>query len=529
MSSNKRLIAEILSNGKVIMTIDKNLLDAEFGALDRGNISDVVDWGIYANRGSISFIDNIGYFNNDSANSTKLKNHIVRFYLKRTEETPIATFYVDSIDFDEENRQVDLQLVGKIIDLQKKPSAAYGRISYAFSEKSALYLMGLDGGVNAESFAEYPFQYPSYGITVGENETFLRNSIIYCPYLPSEKAWDRYTKICQATMTRIVEDEYGNPIITQSNLKRTPIIVNPNNIIGISNQTFVRIPNTSIDVTNRVKYTKKKVEQISKHFDISYDVDGLPISISNCEYSFGSNNTATIKLFFDTSYKIYSCEMSHIISTIGIISKLIENARASYSIEEFGEGASVVGNEKTSLYFEYQISNLIQNFEDSEHRVKSVDVDFYLTYFVDDGTTEETNITETTEIDSTIKISSNDLIQTSSYYKNEDGTNIPLGEHILEEVRKRYSHGIECFEIECLFNNYYDEEGNVVFDGQDLSKHFKRYDIIIPYVKKNGKTVPLRVDEDGMPKKFRIIGISYSYDGLLKQKLSVQEERYDVD
>jgi hypothetical protein len=46
---------------------------------------------------------------------------------------------------------------------------------------------------------------------------------------------------------------------------------------------------------------------------------------------------------------------------------------------------------------------------------------------------------------------------------------------------------------------------------------------------KKGEKVPLRKNEDGTPKKFRIIGISYSYDGLLKQKLSVQEERYDVD
>ena len=80
-----------------------------------------------------------------------------------------------------------------------------------------------------------------------------------------------------------------------------------------------------------------------------------------------------------------------------------------------------------------------------------------------------------------------------------------------------------------MFNDYCDVNGNKVFDTNDLSAHFKKYDVIIPYVMKKGKTVPLRINEDGTPKQFRIIGISYSYDGLLKQKLSIQEDRYDVD
>ena len=525
MSNNKRLIAEIINGEQILMTIDDNMSYCEFGALDRGNITDVVNWGIYANRGSISFIDNVGYFNNDNVNSLELKSAVVKFYLAKKTKTHIATFKVDSCAFDDETRQVDIELISKLTELQTKKANS---VAFPFREKSCKYLIGLSNDLTEAEAGTYPWYYPSFGLTEGEENKNLEKTIIYCPYLPKERAWNRISNICQSTMYRVIEGENGKPIITGSFPNKDAIIVKPNNIIGISNQAFVRIPNTSIDVINRTKYSTKKVDQISKHFDISYNEFGLPISISNCEYSFGSNNDATIKCFFDTSYKIYSCEMSHIVSTIEIKNKLVENASASYSTEEWGAAASVRGNEKTSLNFEYQISNLIQDFGDSERRVKSVDVDFYLTYFVDDGTSEQTNITDATESDSIVKISSNDLIQTESYYI-VDSEKIPLATKILEEVRRRYSKGVECFEIECLFNDYWYENGIKAFYSEDLSSHFKHYDVIIPYVKKEGQTVPLRVNKDGTPKKFRIIGISYSYDGLLKQKLHVQEERYDDD
>ena len=56
MLYNKRIVVEISKADELIMTIDENMLSCEFGALDRGNITDVTDWGIYANRGFISFI-----------------------------------------------------------------------------------------------------------------------------------------------------------------------------------------------------------------------------------------------------------------------------------------------------------------------------------------------------------------------------------------------------------------------------------------------------------------------------------------
>lgn len=522
--NNKRLIAEIINGEEVIMTIDDNMLSCEFGALDRGNITDVVDWGIYANRGSISFIDNVGYFNNLNVNSAELKKYIVKFYLSKIDETLVATFKVDDIKFDEETRICDIKLIAKIIDFQKYPTIPNDFSShdvFTFYTKNAEYLSGLSV---TETNVNYSIDYPSYGLKLGEDINRLKETFIYCPYLPFGNMWDRITKICQSTMCRVIEDENGNPIITGSFPNRKAILVRPNNILYISDSNFVKIENTSIDVTNRNKYTDKKVEQISKHFDIQFDENGNPIGISNCDYNI-SNNSASISCRFDTKYKIYRCSMLHVMVTVERTNTL--GGKASYVTEQFGGAAHVVGPDKTGLLYRYGIESIVTKYSDGTiDRVKSIDVEFYLDYFDDNGTTEEKNIIDKTN-DSIVKISSNDLIQSGSYYVVDSG-NIPLSTHILNEVSRRYSNGIECFEIECLFNDYYYDDGSLAFSSSDLSTHFKKYDVIIPYVMKNGTTVPLRKNQDGTPKKFRVIGIYYSYDGLLKQKLYVQEERYDV-
>lgn len=534
--NNKRLIAEIINGEEVIMTIDDNMLSCEFGSLDRGNITDVVDWGIYANRGSISFIDNIGYFNNQNINSTETKKYKVNFYLAKTSRSKIAVFNIENLTFDEETREVNIELIGAIIDLQRKTPNS--NISFSFAEKNALYLLGLSDDISEAEAADYGWYYPSFGLKRGEDSEDLERVIIYCPFLDEKNAWDRISNICQSTMYRVVEDENGDPVITGSFPNRKAILVRPNNILYISGSNFVKIKNTYIDVTNRNKYTNKKVEQISKHFDIQFNEDGDPIGISNCDYNI-SNNSANISCFFDTPYKIYSCSMPHVMETVErtvpqhvLDSDGIEKViyvKASYVSEALGSSsANVAGTDKKELLYQHEITSIVKEYSDGTiDRVKSIDVDFYLDYFEDNGTTEEKNIIDETN-DSIVKISSNDLIQSGSYYEADSG-NIPLSTHILNEVSRRYSNGIECFEIECLFNDYYYDDGSLAFSSSDLSTHFKKYDVIIPYVMKNGKTVPLSKNQDGTPKKFRVIGISYSYDGLLKQKLSVQEERYDVD
>lgn len=526
MLYNKRIVVEISKADEVIMTIDGNMLSCEFGALDRGNITDVADWGIYANRGSVSFIDNIGYFKDEKIISSGIKDFKCVFYLTKESKNKVATFQIEDANFDDVTKQVELQLIGNIINLQRiKPNA----IAYPFSQKTALYLMGLDENIPPSEAASYPWYYPSFGLKLGEDTKSLENTIIYCPYLEKENAWSRATKICQATMCRVFENENGEGIIAGSHPYRNAIIINPKNIISVSKPSIVKVQNTSIDATERKKYSSAKVSQISKRFEINYNLFGNPTSISNCNFSIEENN-AEISCLIETNYKIYSCPSSSVVKTIERKDTTTGNIIGTYSTNEFSSGFSVDGIEKNDLLVEYEVSNIVRKDDanGTEDRIKSIDITFYLTYFEDVGTTTETNIVDEENFDPPQSIPSNDLIQTNSFYV-EDAIETPLATHILQEVQRRYENGIDCFEIECLFNDYYYEDGSLAFSGSDLSTHFQKYDVIIPYVMKNGKSVPLRTNQDGTPKKFRIIGISYSYDGLLRQKLSVQEERYDVD
>ena len=60
MSFKKRIIAEISISepeSSKIYTIDNNLINAEFEDLSCGNSSNLIDFGIYANRGSLTFVD----------------------------------------------------------------------------------------------------------------------------------------------------------------------------------------------------------------------------------------------------------------------------------------------------------------------------------------------------------------------------------------------------------------------------------------------------------------------------------------
>jgi hypothetical protein len=256
MATNKRLIVEIINGEDVIMTIDQNLLSAEFGALDRGNLTDVVDWGIYANRGSISFIDNSNFFNNENVNSFDLKKYTVRFYLAKNSRVLISTFKIDSVQFDEEKREVNIELVSGILSLEQKNISQ--RI-YPFYPTNAKELLS---SINKNSLA-YKIIY------VGEDSININKTFIGCPYIGVDTVWNVMNKLCQATMSRVIENPEGRLYITSSFPQKTPIIVKPYNVIKIEKAGFVKIENPSIDVTKRVVYdTGNAFEGASKSFSI---------------------------------------------------------------------------------------------------------------------------------------------------------------------------------------------------------------------------------------------------------------------
>lgn len=256
MLTNKRLIAEIINGEEVIITIDSNMLSCEFGALDRGNLTDIVNWGIYANRGSISFIDNVGYINNQNINTPGLSKKKVRFYIvNKIGKNLISTFDIEDARFDEETRQVDIQLVSPLLKLQteKLKSSIY-----------PFYETRLDDMVFYVNEAS-----PNTYVNTGSDTKFLY-SIIGCPYIEKDTIWNVLTKICQASMSRICENQYGSPEISSSFPNRTPIVVKPKNIIGFVNYDFVKINNAAIDVLKIKKHINKLLDEPKQIFSIKW-------------------------------------------------------------------------------------------------------------------------------------------------------------------------------------------------------------------------------------------------------------------
>lgn len=538
MIGNKRLIAKIMDGDTVVMTIDQNLLSVEFGALDRGSLTSVTDWGIYVNRGSLSFVDNSGLFNNDTVNNAELLGYTVKFYLAyRDQENLIATFKVQSVsDFNEETKEVKLECVSKLENLQKLKQK---KPFFPFQTSTAQSLLEYDED-NDDGILVYAVEDEGatavYPLEISDDTSNLTNVHIFCPFFPIDSIWSNLTKICQASMCRIIEDEKGNAVITGSFPKKSPILIQPHNILGITSSEFARLPNCSISVTNRTRKEEQTIlDGVNQVFYLNYGATGgAPISVSGGSYIIRDNPNGGLNIslsaFLNTPYQIWG-DGEDLYGRKKIYTYATETRERLNAAEfsEQGEGYDYafvsVGTSDYSYISGGWTAKLNESLTELENgRLRKVELKFGAAHFVDGGSTTLTCVNDD-RLD-IFEVPSNDLIQSNSYYKVKE---TPLAQHILREISRRYGNGIECFEIECLFNDYFYKDGSKAFDGQDLSNHFKKYDVIIPYVMKRGQTVPLRKNADGTPKKFRIIGISYSYDGLLRQKLQVQEERYDTD
>lgn len=530
---NKRIIVEISKADELIMTIDENMLSCEFGALDRGNITDVADWGIYANRGSVSFIDKNGYFNNSNINSLELKGAKASIYLVKNDKVLISTLYVDDVEYNDATKQVDIQLISGLPKWQSKITK---ESIYPFYETYADEILNIICD--------------RFGVEIISQETdFLGYKIrVDCPYIEPGNLWDIVNQVCQATMSRIIETEEGDAKITSCFPERTPIMVSPKNIIDIPQNDFVRIVNSSIQYRKITIYKNEVTESTKSHIRLNWGgystasvSGGANLGFTKPTPELSSNLDSEVFAYgyciINTPHKIFAAyEIQTFLDTRKSVIGVTGTKNFEDKVQQKGSfftSTDIYNESQIKLIADKALANTITKVGDdntfTEKSVVGVETRVPIAGFDDNGTSEERQINTKYANEPIVQIPSSDLVREYSKYLTGDDTWVQLYKYILQEIKRRYEKGIECFEIECLFNEYVNESGEVVFDGKDLSQHFKRYDVIIPYVSKNGKTIPLRTNQDGTPKKFRIIGISYSYDGLLRQKLSVQEERYDVD
>lgn len=100
-----------------------------------------------------------------------------------------------------------------------------------------------------------------------------------------------------------------------------------------------------------------------------------------------------------------------------------------------------------------------------------------------------------------------------------------LNEKVLSSVFSQYQSGKEVHTIKCSVGEYYDIYGAKAIDPYDTNfpAIFEKHDIVEPYVFTSQGEVPLSEKADGTPKQFEIIGIDYTYRGVVWQELTLQE------
>ena len=104
-----------------------------------------------------------------------------------------------------------------------------------------------------------------------------------------------------------------------------------------------------------------------------------------------------------------------------------------------------------------------------------------------------------------------------------------LTENILQNVVRKYKNGKETYKLKCSIGDYYYTSGSLaIFPLDDayenkLPATFKKHDIVEPWIYTSKGEVPLSEKADGTAKQFEVIGIDYSYAGVVWQELTLQE------
>lgn len=498
MASTK-LFAEIIFGDENFVVSD-NIISTNFGALDRGNITELAEYGIYANKGQLSFIDHDKTFNNLFAKYENTTVGKVRFWLGYNVNC-IATFNIENAYIDDETRQVDVDLISSLLAWQniKIYRPLLLRHKRLFEEMT---LANIIDTVN---------EYYNIGLSIRSNRPKLTK--IYCPDIDDNTSvWDLMTQICQVGMCMIFEDEYGNPCIYDTMPRSSNIIVNPNNIIHIGNQSKSSIPNANIVAVERTKHIEEQSEL--KRFSI-FDSSGNLV-----DFQQGADISITGELP-DFALVEYDVELRNPTFKVGsvLINGSWYNMDSGKTIDELISPTNSYVTPYPSYRYAFVRANFMSKYaSDSTSAIgnnvlTSANISFYSTYYTDDD--EKIESYSTSETAQPTSLTANKLLQTNSKYAAKN-----LSLDILDTVKSRFAKPINCVEMECLLGDYSDKEGNIALSKGQV---FKKYDTIIPYVIKNGKKQPYSIDANGNASNFEIVGVEFSYRGLLRQKLYLQE------
>lgn len=127
-------------------------------------------------------------------------------------------------------------------------------------------------------------------------------------------------------------------------------------------------------------------------------------------------------------------------------------------------------------------------------------------------------------VNNILKLPTNEFVQGGNYYTRSNNN---YSDKFIAEVYDRYKNGKETATLLCLVGKYYDLGGNLVVDAdnedESIPPLLKKYDLVVPYIHTLNGDVPLSTDKYGYAKQFQIIGVNFSYRGIARQEIVIQE------
>jgi hypothetical protein len=534
----KKITAKI-ALGDQTLYINNNIDSAEIESLTKGDLSNIIDYGIYSNKGTISFFDYDKSFHNlMETNPTDVK--VQTYASNPVSDKLIGTFLIDDYDYDDETKLVSLTLKDKLLSWQ---NISFEDIRI-FNTKSLYYIISQILSSSRMSLSDVDFSANAMDI--------LQRINVYCPIIVGDTLWSAINKVCQASMCRVCCNENGTPKFYYDVVEsQNPITINSKDILQIENQLPARknrIYSVAVPFKKREKYTEKLVGDISLYVN---DIQAVT----------DENEKTTIQ-----SSKYVGADSSRNGESVV---QLLPSAdgKTTYSVSttiNLREGTTAVGNIFLNVSGYYGINNAygytpIQNFNctyynenyASNIKEKKVNVSFkfdrpnysaarpilidkiYIGVngdYYEDG--EDlyfyTNPYALSYED--IQVQSNELMQTKSKIDLGIDGSQDLKTYYTwfgKKIGSRFYFGANCCEMDCLAVDYYEANSNsLVVNGNNKSGEigmFSIQDVVIPYVTRSGYIAPYKSKPDGSSASFAVVGIKYLYNGILTQKLLLQE------
>ena len=510
------------------------LISFSLGLLDRGDTKDTISWGVYSNKGDLSFVLPKAYKEMFEDN-VDFRVYRFAFFAEDTEisnsKTQLALFYANDFKYDRETKIVEVELTDRLQDWQNITV----NINFPSMHPTNTSLYTIYEDVLKENNA-----LPNIMFDVGV-EDLLKTTLTTYKYRESNISfWEFINEICSLIGGRVFVNNSGIPILSLATTNNT-VDIKSNFILSIEPICAKRhnsISSAKINVPRNVE-----LEAISSKFDyemglMTANESGNTIEFS---YTYGFSPITESSSNWAENYKIEIPENyanANILEQPTVIPSLTfpnnfswgyrlkpittnESSIASFHDKLQGSVSEITfskdGDYITKLSWVVNTVALKKILsEQTQYQTISLSsfCDFQVYgYVVRDGGSEYVEkVFPNASNGKTITIDTSPWIYNDAYYSSGVITSKLFSR--LESL----SNGRTCLELSCVLGDHYYKDKLVI----PKAKTIRNYDVVIPYVKRSGEQVPYMGTKD-KPINFLVTGVEYLYNGHLVQKLHLQE------